>query len=514
MNEENLENFSNGQLINTILSLRETNLSLRDSNLFMRQCIEQLEYQVRLLKAWRFAAKSEKISPNQILLFNEVEAEIIKQSDDSQADKDSTTEVGSYKRNKPKRKPLPDILPREEVTYDIPEEEKIGKKKIGEEISEQLKWQPAKVSVIRHIRFKYATVDGTIVTARMPAQPIPKSIASPSLLAHIAVSKYADALPLYRQEKIFNRFDIDISRSSMAHWMIRVGELLKPIYNSLEDEVIAAKYVQCDETKIQVLKEPGKSAKSLSFMWVRVGFVDWGRIVLYHYSSTRSGETASKILTGFTGYLQTDGYSAYDSATLSQEVKRVGCFAHARRKFFDVVKGSKNPKQEISANEALEKIGRLYNIEKSLKEKSSSQDYFTERRKQRQEKSIPILDEIKKWADEKSQTIVPKSPTGLALQYLQNQWTKLRKYVEDGCLEIDDNIVENSIRPFAVGRKNWLFSDTTDGAEASSIIYSIIETAKANNIEPFGYLNLLLEKLPLCNTTDGITSLLPHRCKK
>ncbi len=417
--------------------------------------------------------------------------------------------LSAHSRKRPKRRPLPEILPREEIIYDLSEEEKIGKRKIGEEISEQLKWEPAKVSVIRNIRYKYSTENDGIITAPMPPQPIPKSMATPGLLAQIAISKYADALPLYRQENIFKRFGIDISRATMAQWMIKVGELLRPIYLSLEDDVIASRYVQCDETKVQVLKEPDRRAENLSYLWVRVGFCDWGKIVLFHYSPSRSGEIASTILTGFKGYLQTDGYSAYDSAQLHLEVVRLACFAHARRKFFDIIKGSKYPKKETLAQQALEYIGHLYKIEKEIRGKSPDLRYQA-----RQEKSVPILTELKSWLDKNFMTVPPKSPTGMAFKYLDKQWDKLERYVDNGILEIDDDIVENAIRPFALGRKNWLFSDTPKGAEASSIIYSLIETAKANHIEPFSYLTYVLEKIPLCKNTDEIALLLPQFYKK
>lgn len=342
---------------------------------------------------------------------------------------------------------------------------------------------------------------------------MPKSNAAPGLLAHIAVAKYVDALPLYRLEHIFKRSHIDIPRNTMAGWMIAVSEKLQPIYNLMEEELLSSDYVCCDETVVQVLKEPGKKAQSKSYMWVRsrhgpqegpIAGVKINPIVLFDYDPTRSGTVPNKLLTDFKGYLQVDGYAGYDEVCNRADVTRVGCMAHVRRKFYDVRKAS--PKQSSAANEVLLLIQKLYKIEEII-----SEEIIENRFKTRQEQSEPILKEIKTWLTENEKKYPPQGLMGKAITYAQNQWPYVMNYLKYGKLSIDNNFTENRIRPFAIGRKNWLFSDTQAGANASGMIYSILQTARGNGLDPYAYMRHLLTELPLCQTTDQIENLLPHK---
>jgi hypothetical protein len=350
----------------------------------------------------------------------------------------------------------------------------------------------------------------------MPPQPIPKSLASPSLLAFIAVSKYADALPLYRQAGILERIGIDVSRATLAHWMVRVGELVQPLVNLMRERLLAHDFVQCDESRFQVLKEPGKTAESQSYVWVQRGTPDDHPLVLYEYDPSRSAEVPKRLFEGFQGILQTDGYEGYGALGREPGIVHVGCWAHARRRFVEALKGAgknrkKGPKRTTKRSHAetgLRFIQTLYAIERSVKEATPD-----ERLRVRQEQSLPVVAELRRWLDGALETVVPRSLSGEALGYLNGQWPKLVRVFDTGHVPLDTNAVENAIRPFAVGRKNWMFADTVRGAEASANLYSLIETAKANDIEPWAYLLHLFNELPKAETLEDVEALLPHRAK-
>lgn len=471
--------------------------------------IERLEEIVRLLRHHRFGSTSEKIKSDanvmQLGIFNEAEVEV--------SEEPPSVEVkGHRRRGKPKRVKLPDNLPRKDVVIDLPEEEKICPeghelKCIGEDVSEQLDVIPAQVMVIRTIRKKYACprCEGHVKRAPCPKTAIPKSIAGPGLLAHIATSKYGDGLPLYRQEHMWQRAGVDIPRVTMATWMIKVGDLLTPVINLMEEDLLTGGYVHVDETKVQVLNEAGKKPQSRSYMWVRGrSYSGAPPIVLFEYDPTRSGEVAKRLFAEYKGYLQADAYVGYDGVCAEEGVIRVGCWAHARRKFFEATKASK--KGVGLANEAIETIGELYKIEKTIKDKG-----IEERYRIRQEESKPMLDEFRKWLDEHLGQVPPQSQLGIALNYAHNEWSNLIRYLDDGRLSIDNNMVENAIRPFTVGRKNWLFSDSVAGAKASAAIYSVMISAKLNGHNEYAYFRYLLEKLPLAENVDDVEALLPHR---
>lgn len=481
--------------------------------------IENLREQIRLLLHKRFGPSSERSSRDQLQLFNEAEDLVEKEGVE---EAEATVSVKAYIRVRQGRRPLPASLPRVEVIHDLPEGEKICPqdgcelKKIGEETSEQLSIIPARMQVIRHLRPKYACprCQEGVKIAPAPPQAIPKSMASASLLAYIAISKYADALPLYRQEKIFERWGIELSRTTLANWMMQVGTGMQPILNLLRDELLGGPIIQCDETRCQVLKEPGRPAQRQSYLWAQRGGSGPRPVILFDYDPSRGGEVPQRLLEGFSGYLQTDGYDGYNAVCKGNPgIRRVGCFAHARRKFDEAVKAQKKTKsgngsRKLSkAHQGLWFIRELYKIEKEIRGQSAQ-----ERQEVREARARPILDELRKWLDGSRDQVPPRSLTGRALGYLHDQWENLLRYLEDGRLEIDNNQIENAIRPFVLGRKNWLFSDTVRGAEASANIYSVIETAKANDLDPYRYFLYLLTEIPKARSLEDFERLLPTHC--
>lgn len=479
---------------------------------------ERLEEMVRLLRRRHFGSTSEKVKgegkQQQLGIFNEAEALEEKPSEESDSET-TTTEVKGYRRRgKPKRVALPADLPREDVVIDLPEEEKRcpeghDLKCIGEDVSEQLDVVPMQVKVIRTIRKKYACpeCDGHVRRAPLPKTAIPKSMAGPGLLAYIATSKYGDGLPLYRQEHMWQRLGVDIPRATMAGWMIKVGDLLTPVLNLMEEDLLESGYVQADETRVQVLNEAGKTAQSRSYMWVRGrSYPGAPPIVLFEYDPTRAGSVAERLFTGYKGWLQADGYAGYNTVCAEDGIVRVGCWAHVRRKFFEASKASK--RGVGLAGEAIEMIRDLYKVEKMIKDGG-----IEERLRARRTETKPILDKIRTWLDEHQDKVPPQSQLGRALAYADDEWPHLIRYIEDGRLAIDNNLVENAIRPFAVGRKNWLFSDSVAGAKASAAIYSIMVSAKLNGHNEYAYLRYLLERLPLAEKVEDVEALLPHRLK-
>jgi transposase len=477
-----------------------------------RDEVSSLREQLNILIAKRFGPSSEKSDIRQLGLFNEAETAEPEQDDEDEAEQPLT--VPAHTRNKPGRKPLPDYIERVDVLHDLPEAEKVCPhdgttlERIGEEISEQLDVIPAKVQVLRHIRPKYACPccrEG-IKTALMPPQPIPRSIASARLLAHICTAKYVDALPLYRQEDILKRAGIELPRATLAHWMIKLGELVLPLINLLRDGVLEYDIVQMDETTVQVLKEKDRAPSSKSYMWVQRGGPPDKPILLFDYDASRSAGVPLRLLEGYSGYLQCDGYEGYGAIGKRDAITLVGCWAHARRKFDEAIKaqGKKGKAKAGRATKGLAFIQKLYRIEKLTAEGSVEERY-----RLRQEQAVPLLDEIRIWLDKSLPEIPPQSAVGKALHYLDGQWVKLSRYVEDGRIAIDNNAAERTIRPFVIGRNNWLFADTVNGAQSSARLYSLILTAKANGHEPYRYLCHIFKELPAATFVEDFEALLP-----
>jgi len=489
------------ELQNIVLGLQQKIVDKDAQIIQLRQNYQHLLEQFRLAQQRQFG-KSSEAAPNQLGLFNETE-QLQEESDTA----DSEQEIISYQRNKPKRQTLPKELPRETVIHDIDDADKVcdccGKDlhPMGKDSSEKLEFIPAQVKVIEHIRLKYScrhceqsNTRVGIKTALLPASPIPKSIATPSLLSQIISSKYQYALPLYRQESLFKQYGIELSRKTMSSWMIRCAQLLMPVYERLKMIQLQQGVINADETPLNVINED----KTHCYMWVYCtgadspakdpspGHNQTPNIVLYEYQKSRAGVCPKEYLQGFNGYLQVDGYVGYEqtAATLA------GCFAHARRKFTEAKKAQPKGKSG-KADMALGMIQKLYRIETEVKGKTAQ-----EKQQARQEKAKPLLEHYKIWLDKSAVHVPPKSALGKAIAYNLRQWPKLVRYIEDGNLNIDNNRAERAIKPFVIGRKNWLFSNTENGANASAVLYSLVETAKANGLIPFDYLKYLFEELP------------------
>lgn len=504
-----------------VSSLSEDPVHLKEIIVNYQEKIYYLEQQVRLLRNEIFGRKSEKrpiVDDKQVLLFNEAE-----QVFDEKKQKDAAEEsfvVPVHRRRKPGRKPLPPELPRIDIIHDLDESEKVcgcGQQRIriGQEVSEKLDYVPAKIQVERHIRYKYACPDcegvddegaPTVKIAPLPAQLLPKSMATGGLIAHIVTSKYEDALPLYRQEKIFGRLGIELPRATMAGWMIKTAERATPIIELLGQEIRSGPVVNIDETTVQVLKELGRANTTDSYMWVFRGGDPQRPSLVFQYHPSRSGQVPIAFLNGYKGYVQTDGFNGYEALGRQPGVILIGCWAHARRKFDKVIKAMGSQRKQSSADQALDYIRQLYGIEKL----ASQKDLDAESKKQlRQQEAKPILDEFKVWLDEMATRTPPKGLLGKAIGYSLTFWPRLIRYIDDGLLRPDNNLAENAIRPFVLGRKNWLFSAHPNGASASAVLYSLIETAKANGLKPYAYLRYLFDRLPEAKTEQDYRNLMP-----
>ena len=506
------------ELKEVIFNLVNAYSAFEDKERSYQQKIEYLEERIRLLQNEIFGRKTEKrFFPEppsvQMGLFSDPEAvlpEIVPE--------DEIT-IPEHTRKKRGRKPLPDDLPRIEVVHELTEEQRLCecgcvKGKIGEETSEKLDIIPAKIQVIRHIRCKYAckNCEGvesqgpTVVIAPPPAEIIPKGIATAGLLAHVLSAKFEDALPFYRQEKIFDRMGIDLPRATMCGWAIKVGEACEPLMDLLAG-MIRSGPMQIDETTVQVLKEPGRANTTKSYMWVFRGGTREHPVLLFQYHPTRTGQVPLDFLKGYKGYVQTDAYIGYDGLLKLPGIVLLGCWAHARRNFVKVIEARPNPKKSGLAEEALTLIRKLYEIEEYAREGEFKPEQIYQLR---QEISKPILNDIKIWLDHTADRTPPQGLLGKAVHYALKNWDRLNRYIEDGQLNIDNNLIENAIRPFALGRKNWLFAGHPNGAKASGIIFSLIETAKANGLKPYFYLRYLFEHLPLAQTEADYKKLLPQ----
>ena len=482
------------------------NDSLKETIQHKNSRIKILEDYIKALKQKQFGASSEKHDVIQSeMVFTEAEYNA-----SVEAVIDETTVVAEHTRKK-KRASIPAELPRVNVIHDLPDTEKFcphdgtALKQIGSETHDQLDIIPATIQVLHHIRFKYACpcCEQYLITAQKPAQPIEKSIASPGLLAFIATQKYVDALPLYRQIESFKRIGIELDRSTLADWMKKCGLILQPLINLIHEKILEQKYLHMDETVVQVLNEPNRAAESQSYMWVLRSTLPTCAAVLFQYEPTRSGSVPSLLLHDFDGALMADGYSGYNAVCNKNNIMRLGCWAHARRKFIEAQKIQ--PKGKTGkADQGLAFIQSLYRIEQTLKNKSMEEKLMA-----RQQQSLAIIENMKIWMEKILPQTPPQSPIGKALYYLHNQWSHLINYVCDGDYPIDNNAAENAIRPFVIGRKNWLFSASQKGAVASANLYSVIETAKTNGLEPYAYLKRVFTELPNVKTLEQIENLLP-----
>ncbi|BCA94371.1 IS66 family transposase [Legionella antarctica] len=472
--------------------------------------ISALHHQLFVLKNAKFGRKSEKLEEDKQLDLGFDEAELLS-SQDVTSEEVIETKTITIKKKKPGRKPLPSNMPYIEHIHDINDADKhcacgCALTHIGNETSEQLDVLPQVTYRVIHIRRKYAckSCEDTIKTAKPPKQPFPKSIATAGLVAAVIDAKFNRHLPLYRQEDMFKSMGAEISRTNLGNWVVKAAELLKPIVDKMVTQIQSYDVAYADETVLQVLNEQGKLSTSTSYMWLFGGGPPDKRCFVYQYHSSRQDAIAKQFFDSFEGYLHADCYSAYVNLDKSR-IKHVACMAHARRYFVDIVKATKN-KPGI-AKSAVEWFAKLYAIEKRLKEDKATNEQV---KQARMTEAKPILSEFKQWLLTQQKTTLPKSPLGKALFYSIKHWDSLTQYINDGRLEIDNNRSERAIKPFVIGRKNWLFNTSTKGADASSILFSLVQTCKEHSVDVFAYFKFALESVAKCNNEHDIQLLLPY----
>jgi transposase len=469
----------------------------------LQQSYEELKEQMDQLKRQLFASKSERFVaqelPNQLQLELDGGGEV-------QASEDKpSTETITYDRKKKKsvaRHPLPDHLPRKDMIIE-PDVDTSTMKCIGEEVTEVLAKRRATVYVIRIIRKKYAKADGSgIIIARMPSRAIEKGLAHESLLADILVSKYVDHLPLYRQAKIFSREGVQIATSTMNDWVNATCQLLEPLYEALKREILSSDYLQADESPIKVLDKKKKGTTHQGYQWVYHGV--GLQLVLFDYQKGRGRDGPQKMLKNYSGYLQTDGYSVYDEFEKNPNITLLGCMAHARRYFEKALDNDPH-----RARYFIEQVQQLYLLERALKEQEADWDKTLEAR---QNLAVPILNQLKEWLEAQKKEVLPRSTIGKAIHYSLQRWEKLCRYTSHGGLLIDNNKIENQIRPLALGRKNYLFAGSHRGAQNAAILYSLFGSCKLHGMDPYRYLYTILDILP-DYPINRISELLPHRVR-
>ena len=448
-----------------------------------------------------FGAKSERFVPQipgQIML--ELGAEAAIESLALQ-----TTAIAQHERttqkqtvaNKPVRSALPAELPRVEMVIE-PTENVADCKKIGEEITEILELEMPKLIVQRIIRPKYLSADGTILIGQLPSRPIEKGMAGPKLLSQVVISKYVDHLPVYRQVKQFKRWGIELADSTVYGWIKGTCQLLEPLYECLKKQVLASNYLQTDESPLQVMTEEKKGSTHRGYMWVYHS--PHQKQVLFDYRKGRDKEGPEELLKNYQGFLQTDGYAVYDGFESKQGITLVGCMAHARRYFEQALDNDR-----ATAEYMMQRFKLLYDLEKELKESNTSENLITDLRNER---AVPVLEQMQQFMKEKLNTVIPKSPIGKAIAYALPRWKKLSLYTQHPQLNIDNNLVENQIRPLAIGRKNYMFAGSHEGAQRSAMLYSFLGTCKLSGIDPQTWLTEVLNKLPETKLSD-LQKLLP-----
>lgn len=468
--------------------------------------IAAFEHELANLKRIIFGSKSESFIPQNTpsaQLTLDIQAEAVATCSVIKAQKiEYTRQQLEIKKNHPGRTPLPEHLERREFIIE-PLQKAEGCKKIGDEVTEELEYEPGKLFVNRYVRPKYVMAGNSkIIIAPMIDRPLPKAIVGPGLLAQIIIDKYVDHLPLYRHEQRFKREGVNIPYSTISDWIKNGCVLLDPLGEALKKMVISSNYLHADETPLKVLDKNKKGTTHRGFYWVYHNSID--NLVWFDYREGRGREGPKEILKDFKGYLQTDGYNVYDIFKENKDITVLHCMAHARRKFFEAK--DNNP---AVAEYALEQIGLLYAIERKAKEQQLTADEIFELR---QAEALPILESLGKWMKETYIKSLPKSTIGKALGYSIERWQELMMYASDGKLNIDNNPVENSIRPVAIGRKNYLFAGSHEAAQRSAMLYSFLGTCKLNSINPFIWLQDVLRRISN-HPINKIEELLPPNWK-
>lgn len=472
--------------------------------------IQTLQKELAQLKKLIFGSKHERFIPaadiNTSQLSLEIQAEVVEQC--KLADVQKISYVRNAKRDTdnaiahPGRHKLPEHLERRQQIIE-PVEDTTGLKRIGEEITEELEYEPGKLHVNQYIRPKYAMENNEgVIIAPMIDRPLPKAIAGPGLLAQVVIDKYVDHLPLYRQIERFRRERIPLSSSTVGDWINGTCALIRPLIEAHSKIILRSLYLHVDETPLKVLDKDKKGTTHKGYYWVYHNSID--RLVLFDYQPTRGREGPQQLLKDFQGYLQTDGYAVYDSYKKADGITVLHCMAHARRMFFEAQQNDL-PR----ATYALEQIALLYDIERRAKQLQLSETEITQLRT---EEAVPVLSHLGKWMREQYAMVLPKSVIGKALAYSIQRWDELTVYTTDGKLNIDNNPVENSIRPVAIGRKNYMFAGSHEAAQRSAMLYSLFGTCKLHGINPFVWLRDVLQRIA-SHPINRIEELLPQNWK-
>ena len=506
---KSLENLSAEQLRGALLSMLQAAAAKDQELAFKQAIIDKLTHENALLKRMKFAAQSERFNPEQkSLLEDEIETDLAAVTTEIDALAQAQTPAIPEKKQA-KRLPLPAHLPRREIRHE-PAATTCScgcqMKRIGEDVAEKLDYVPGVFSVERHIRGKWACAQcESIQQAPVEAHVIDKGIPTTGLLAQVLVAKYADHLPLYRQEAIFGRAGLAIPRSTLAQWAGTCGVRLQPLVDALKDEILSHQVLHADETPVAMLK-PGEGKTHRAYLWAYApGAFENIKAVVYDFCESRSGEHARRFLghgtdKAWKGSLICDDYSGYKKG-LAQGLTEVGCLAHARRKFFDLHAANKSQIAEF----ALAQFARIYDIEREAKELAAEQ-----RQAIRQQQTKPVLDALHQWMLLQRQKVPEGSATAKALDYSLRRWEALVRFVDDGRLPVDNNWIENQIRPIAIGRSNWLFAGSLRAGQRAAAVMSLLQSARMNGRDPYAYLKDVLTRLPT-HRASRIEELLPHR---
>lgn len=473
-------------------------------NLFIRY--NDLEHQLNQLKRLVFGSRHERfipsVSPEQLSIDLNTQAAALTVAAEPRIQNIQYTRNQKKEANEkiPVRMKLPADLPREQIILE-PDQDVTGMKKIGEEITEELERIPGKLFVRQYVRPKYAKANGQgVVIAELPVRPIDKGIPGPGLLSQIVIDKYTDHLPIHRQIQRFEREGIRLPSSTLTDWITGTCNLLEPLYEALKKKVLSQNYLQADETPIKVLDKDKKGTTHRGYHWVYHAPIQ--RLVLFDYREGRGREGPAECLQSFQGHLQTDGYAVYENYQKKAGITLLHCMAHARRKFDEALGNDRK-----LAEYALTEFQKLYTIERKAREENMS---WGSRQSLRQQQSIPVLNELKAWMLDNYKAVLPGSHIGQALHYSLERWDGLMIYTTDGKLEIDNNLVENAIRPVAIGRKNYLFAGSHNGARRAAMLYSFLGTCKINDVNPFEWLRDTLGKIPT-HPVNRIQELLPGK---
>lgn len=478
-------------------------LEHRDRELTYTKTVNQkLTHELALLKRHRFAKRSEQLSALQGELLEEsVDADIA--AIEIELEQLSPEPAPAKPKQQPKRSPLPPQLPRTLIHHEpVNTACSCGcqMQRIGEDISEKLDYTPGEFTVERHVRGKWVCKQcDTLIQAPVPAHVIDKGLPTTGLLAQVLVAKYADHLPLYRQERIFERAGLALSRSTLAGWVGTCGVQLQPLVDALRKAILNESVVHADETPVKMLA-PGKRKTHRAYVWAycTTSFAAL-KAVVYQFAPSRAGEHARGFLSGWTGKLVCDDYAGY-KASFAEGVTEIGCMAHARRKFFDLQAADKSQ----LAGQALNLIGRLYDVERDIKTLDPASRY-----EHRQARARPIADALHRWLQAQRQRVPEGSATAKAIDYSLKRWVALTRYLDDGAVPIDNNWVENQIRPWALGRSNWLFAGSQRSGERAAAVMTLIQSARLNGHDPYAYLKDVLSRLPT-QAASAIDELLPH----